>query len=157
MSEQITDSRFHMWRTVVALAHADGVVVPEEEAFVENYISALPFTDEQRAALREDLRTPQNAYEMFEQISERSDQAEFFQFARMLIWCDGDLDRQEDQIFKHLQKEQMRDVGIDNMQRLAEETRDLERIRRMREDEVFEKKADDLAGLQNILKGIVSK
>lgn len=156
MSNQITDSRFHMWRTVVALAHADGVVVPEEEAFVENYISTLPFTDEQRETLREDLRTPQNAYEMFEQISERSDQAEFFQFARMLIWCDGDLDRQEDQIFKHLQKEQMRDVGIDNMQRLAEETRDLERIRRMREDEIFEKKADDLAGLQSMLKGIVS-
>lgn len=155
MSEEITESRFYMWRAVVALAHADGVVVPEEEALIENYLSHVAFTDEQKSILREDLKTPQSPYDMYEKITDRTDQAEFFQFARILVWCDGDLDRQEDQIFKHLQKKQVTEVGMDNMRQLAEETRDLERIRRMREDEIFENKAENLVSLRSVLKGML--
>lgn len=155
MSDAISESRFNMWRAVVAMVHADGVVVKEERDFVENYLSSLPFSEEQKATLREDLETPQSPQEMFAKISEKPDQAEFFQFARMVIWCDGDLDSQEDRIFKLLMKEQIRDLGQDNLRKIAEETRDLERIRRMREDEMFERRAEDLVGLRNIVKKMI--
>ena len=157
MSEGLPESRFYMWRAVVALVHADDVVVPEERQFVENYLTNVLFSEEQKEILRQDLLEPQSVQAMFSRISETVDQGEFFQFARMLVWCDGDLDKQEDRIFGHLQQEQIKDIGLDNMQRLAEETRDIERIRRMREDEIFEQRAEDLMSLRNILKRMIGQ
>lgn len=99
---QITESRFAMWRAVFALAHADGVIVDEEIAFMDNILATYPFTEEQAAILREDMRVQGDAGEFFAQITDRQDKADFFEYARLIIWCDGNFDAQERSILDTL-------------------------------------------------------
>ena len=42
------------------------------------------------------------------------DQSEFFQFARALVWCDGDYDEQEVVIKERVTAKQMAKFDIDN-------------------------------------------
>lgn len=92
---EITESRFAMWRAVFALAHADGVIVDEEVAFMDNILATYPFTEEQSRILREDMRVQGDAGAFFTQITDRQDKADFFEYARLIIWCDGNFDAQE--------------------------------------------------------------
>ena len=90
MSELVTESRFYMWRAVVALAHADGVVTPHEISFIHEYAQNISFTKGQVSTLADDLQTPQDTYDMFARIMDQSDKKDFFALARALSWCDGD-------------------------------------------------------------------
>jgi len=104
MGKALTESRFYMWRTVVAMVHADGVVTPHELAFVNDYISDIELSPSQLEILRDDLGVEQDIYEMFVNIKNRQDKIDFFSLARALSWCDGDLDQQEKEIIDRLQK-----------------------------------------------------
>ncbi|GJL85294.1 MAG: hypothetical protein DHS20C02_10690 [Micavibrio sp.] len=144
MTEQVSQCRFYMWRTVVALAHADHVVTQEERDFIENYLNNVPFSDEQKETLRADLEHAQDVDEMFDEITEASDRAEFFEFARMMVWCDGNYDAQEEKLFEYLKDSQMSRVNMGAMQELAQETRKTERLRRDVEDEELRERVKGL-------------
>ncbi len=121
MSEHVTESRFNMWRAVVAMVHADGVVTPHELTFINNHIRDINLSEGQRGVLGEDLQTPQDAYGMFAKIKEQQDKRDFFALARALSWCDGDFDNQEKLIIKHLEKSHM----DEETQSLLEESREI--------------------------------
>lgn len=137
----ISDSRFHMWRAVVALAHADGRIAPEEKDLVNGYLAHVPFTSEQKEILQDDMTEPQDMVEMFDRISAPEDQGEFFEFARMMNWCDGDYDSQEEKIFERLKSTQMHRVNPDKMRQVLQETRDAQRIQEAAEDAAFRAQA----------------
>ncbi len=99
----LSTSRFNMWRAVVAMIHADGVVTAHELDFINRHISQSPLSEEQRAVLTADIGTAQDVYVMFSRIEEVEDKADFFVLARALSWCDGDLDKQEANILAQLQ------------------------------------------------------
>ncbi|HPF77947.1 MAG TPA: hypothetical protein PLF01_01525 [Alphaproteobacteria bacterium] len=121
MREGITESRFYMWRAVVAMVHADGVVTPHELAFVNDYLADIDLSAEQIEMVGHDLQTPQDVYEMFARITDRQDKKDFFALARALSWCDGDYDGQEKIIIEHLEKVHMNDDIID----ILEESREI--------------------------------
>lgn len=102
MGQELGESRFYMWRAVVAMAHADGVVTPHELSFINDYIKDIPFSKKQITLLGQDLREPQSVQEMFLKIEDRQDKKDFFALARALSWCDGDYDAQEKIIIDHL-------------------------------------------------------
>lgn len=134
MGIKLTDSRLAMWRAVLAMAHTDGVVMPKEAEFGALYMDRAGASDEQREILREDLQNPQDPAEMFARIIEPSDKADFFEFARALLWCDGDFSAQEKAIVERLQK-----THIDSLhpERLAVELhalRDEQALARMRDE-----------------------
>lgn len=104
MGDTLTESRFYMWRAIVAMVHADGVVTPHELAFVNDFISEIELSSSQLEILRDDLEVVQDIYEMFVQITDKQDQIDFFSLARALSWCDGDFDQQEKEILERLQK-----------------------------------------------------
>ena len=120
MGESITDSQFYMWRAVVAMAHADGVVTPHELSFINDYLLDLNLSKGQLQIIGEDLREDKDVYDMFSHISDRQDQKDFFALARALSWCDGDLDAQEAQIIKRLEAIHMND----ETRSVLEESRD---------------------------------
>lgn len=121
MSEGLNDSRFYMWRAVVAMAHADGVVTPHEMAFINDYIKDMSLSAQQLEIIGQDLHTPQDTYEMFAHISDLQDKRDFFALARALSWCDGDYDEQEKHIIDCLEESH-----IDNENRnLLEESREI--------------------------------
>ena len=121
MSEGVSESRFYMWRAVVAMVHADGVVTPHEVSFLNDYIHDINLSKEQMETIGLDLQTPQDVYEMFLNISDRNDKKDFFSLARALSWCDGDFDAQEQHIIEQLEKQQL---SADNIA-LLEESREI--------------------------------
>ena len=121
--QDISISEFYMWRTLFAVAHTDGIVTDEEIRFMAEALEDIPFSEEQRATLNEDITTPQDVVSMFMRIGEQKDQAKFFSLARKLVWIDGDYGMQEQNVM--LKLEQMHLSGVD-VRALAEQSLDLE-------------------------------
>lgn len=103
MSQGLSNSRFFMWRAVVAMVHADGVVTPHELSFINNHIRDIDLSPAHLGIIGEDLATPQDVYDMFSYIVDAQDKRDFFALARALSWCDGDFAAQEKLIIKHLE------------------------------------------------------
>ncbi len=117
MNDGMPASRFYMWRAVVAMAHADGIVTPHEINFLQAQMRDLSLSVGQLQTLAGDLGMPQNVQAMFRQITRPEDRRDFFTFARVLSWSDGNYDVQEQHILDLL-AQGMQDN--DNRQMLAE-------------------------------------
>ncbi len=147
MTDSISESRLYMWRAVIAIVHADHVVTPEEKELAESYLANVPFSEDQKTILQEDLLEAQNIEEMFNQITEPVDQAEFFGFARLMVWCDGDYDRQEEEIFSRLKDIQMSRIDPEALKNMIVESRKAFDLERLKEDDEFKSEAKDLVSL----------
>ena len=119
MSEDLSESRLHMWRGVVAMAHADGVVTPHELSFINEYMKKLDIPQAQLDVIGQDILHEQDIDEVFSKITERQDKIDFFALARALSWCDGDFDAQEKRIIDRLES-----VAVEN-QEIVKESRDI--------------------------------
>ena len=119
MSEGISNSRFYMWRAVVSMAHADGVVTPQELSFINDYLKDIALSEGQRQIIGQDIGEVQDVYQLFSNIKNRQDKADFFALARALSWCDGDFDAQEKYIIEHLER-----IVVENKE-IVQESREL--------------------------------
>ena len=104
MPKTLNESRFYMWRAVVAMIHADDVVTPHELSFIQDTMKGLELSAGQHDIIRQDIETPQLIHEMFGKIADIDDRKEFFALARALSWCDGDFDAQEEKILEYLEQ-----------------------------------------------------
>lgn len=148
----VSESRFNMWRAVFALAHVDGRVVPEEFEFMARYLNAIPFSETQRKTLMRDMEKPGGEIGAFlEKVTETPDQADFFQFARMICWCDSDYNTQEEAIYDMFLREQLEKFNIAHMRKELNKTRELSLMKLLAEDEKFQKDANEKVGLKVII------
>ena len=154
MSEIVSESRFCMWRAVFAMVHADHVVTDEERDFMENYLEQVAFSDEQKKTLREDMSTAQNVDDMFDLITDPEDQGQFFQFARMLVWSDGDFDEQEKLIKERLTARQLDKFDMDRIRKDLQESRELAKMQREQDEEQFAQDASGFLNLGSMLRGM---
>lgn len=140
-AEPITESRFYMWRAVFAMAHVDGFLALEEQEQLYKYLETINFSKEQAGILREDVATAQPVDDMFAKITLYADKREFFELARALVWCDGDLDAQEALILEHLK-------GVANINEVKTE------LKESRKTQLIEKLHDvfSKAGLGGVAK-----
>ncbi|PJB73105.1 MAG: hypothetical protein CO093_01425 [Alphaproteobacteria bacterium CG_4_9_14_3_um_filter_47_13] len=155
MEEGISESRFYMWRAVFAMAHTDHEVTDAEKIFMNNYIVQVPFSEAQKEILREDMVVPQDVYDMFSIITEPEDQGQFFQFSRELVWCDGDLDAQEEAIKERLNAGQMDRVGRTQMENELHKSRAESKMWRTSENRNFEQNAENLLGFGSLLRKMI--
>lgn len=102
MTTSVSDSRFFMWRAVVAMAHADKNVKPHEINFIHENTKDLPLSEDQRRILAEDMKTPVSMGAMFKEITSRKDREDFFYLAKSIAWADGDFDEQERAILQQV-------------------------------------------------------
>jgi hypothetical protein len=114
-SETLNESQFYMWRSLFALVHADHVVTREEQTFMESALDQLTLTDYQRSILVSDTMESADIAEMFKRITDQNDRVEFFRHARILVWCDGDFDQQEQEILAQLKRTHASDVDFDKL------------------------------------------
>ncbi|AGH97595.1 tellurite resistance TerB family protein [Micavibrio aeruginosavorus] len=112
--QDMSDSRFHMWRAIFAMAHADSVVTNEERAFMYKILTEEPLSAIQRAQLERDISAPQSIPDMFAKITDPDDRSQFFYFARMLVWTDGDFGAQEQKILLELNKAHVKMTDMDS-------------------------------------------
>lgn len=115
MSQQLTDSQFYMWRTVFALAHVDNVVTNEEIRFMVEALEDVPFSEQQRRTLTDDIAEPQNVERMFDQITDVVDQLAFFDFARKISWVDGDFGQEERDVILNLKEKYVQNIDLDKL------------------------------------------
>ena len=153
----VSESRFYMWRALFALAHADGLVSDEEKEFALSYFDFVPFSEDQKEILNKDLAVPQSVNEMLMGISVDADTADFFQFALMLVWCDGNYDESERIIIERLTAEQMNKFNKAEVAQKVREARISAAIRRGIEDEEFRVQAIETGVLKKISRSIKDK
>lgn len=113
--QTVTESQFFMWRTLFAVAHADGVVADEEVRFMAEALEDVPFSEEQRAILNEDIRKAQNAEDMFLGITEAQDRAAFFKYARTLVHIDGEYGASEQAVMLRLKEIHLKQTDVDSL------------------------------------------
>jgi uncharacterized membrane protein YebE (DUF533 family) len=111
----VTESQFYMWRTLFAVAHADDIVTSEEVRYLSEALSDIPFSEEQKTVLQQDISTRQDIEEMFDKITDAKDQAAFFNFARQLVWVDGDYGEAEQKIMLKLKQSHIKNVDVDHL------------------------------------------
>ncbi len=115
MTEKVTDSQFHMWRALFAVAHADNVVTDEEIKFMAHVMDEVDFSEEQAEILKDDLHHAKSAEEMFKKITKHQDREQFFEMARDLVWVDGDFDEMEQTVMVQLHKIHIRELNVDSL------------------------------------------
>ncbi|MCC7304673.1 MAG: TerB family tellurite resistance protein [Alphaproteobacteria bacterium] len=157
MQAQVSESRYYMWRAIFAAMHADHKVTDEERAFAGNYLSNVPFSEEQKTVLRNDLDTPKDIAEMFEKITDPADRGEFFEFTRNLLWADGDYARAEEQMFEHMMKSWMLRLNPEKLRAEVKKAFDLSRLKREAEDEQFRQEAEAVLSPMAMLKSMIGR
>lgn len=110
---------FAMWRTIIAMAHADGIVNEDERAYLlgvfDNMRSRHGLTDEQHAILLSDLDTPHPVEMMMMHIKDPAARGNAITFARTMAMTDGVLDPSEEEILNRLHAKQMEHVDINTL------------------------------------------
>ncbi|MGH1375860.1 MAG: DUF533 domain-containing protein [Alphaproteobacteria bacterium] len=115
MTKGVSNSQFYMWRTLFSIAHADNVVTDEEIEFMAHILEDIDFSDEQTKILKDDIITPKDVEGMFQGITESEDRMQFFNFARDLVWVDGDFGSEEQGVMLKLFEAHMEDTNIDDL------------------------------------------
>lgn len=115
MTGSVNESEFYMWRTLFAVAHADNVVTEEEISFMAEILDDVQFTDEQTEILKDDIVNAKNVTEMFSGVINPSDRVKFFEFARDLVWVDGDFASEEQSVMIGLYKQHISGTTVDEL------------------------------------------
>ena len=104
-----------MWRAIFAMAHADEIVKPQEKEFLNSVLRSVDFSNDQKKVLHADILTSQSIEEMFFNVTNTQDRTRFFYIARLLCWCDGDFDQQEQEIIARLNTAHIKSVDFEKM------------------------------------------
>ncbi len=115
MSDGVNKSQFYMWRTLFAVAHADNIVTDEEIEFMAQILDEVDFSDEQVSILKDDIMNAKNVEDMFDGITEEADRVRFFDFARDLVWVDGDFGSEEQSVMIKLYQAHMKGTDVDKL------------------------------------------
>lgn len=97
------DSRFHMWRCIVALAHADGTVTPPERETIWDALEGEePLSREQREQIDADMDTPHSVDDLLGKVREGQDRKDLLIKARELLWSDDIMGDMEERMMRRL-------------------------------------------------------
>ncbi|HEX2752046.1 MAG TPA: hypothetical protein VHP34_02855 [Alphaproteobacteria bacterium] len=136
----MNESLFNMWRCVVCIAHADGIVQPEERVYLEKVFQNMQrvhgMTPTQKVTLMADLETPQNLADLLPKVTEPQYRSQLLYFGTILAHADGVVTEDEERVLDMLRAQQMDDINAD---KLREEIRkDMEEHRIELEQELAE-------------------
>lgn len=116
--EPLSNSAFYMWRCVIALAHADGLVQQAERDYLERIFTRMDslgsLTPEQKASFAADLAAPggQSIPELLSHINEPVWRSQLIYFGYLLARADGVLDPREEDILKKLHADQLSSLDM---------------------------------------------
>ncbi len=98
----ITDSEFSMWRAIFAFALSDKSFSIQEQMFLRNWLQDVRFSAAHIAILKKDFQNPKDVVDLYRKITNPVDLTHFCVLARALAWCEGDMDKQEEEILKRV-------------------------------------------------------
>lgn len=110
---------FYMWRCVIVIAHADGVVTDKEKAYLNNVFTnmgrAYALTAEQESAFKDDMENEKKIADLLPYINDPAARSQLIYFGGLLARADGVLDPQEDAILKKLHADQLKSLDMDQI------------------------------------------
>ncbi|NCC21532.1 MAG: TerB family tellurite resistance protein [Alphaproteobacteria bacterium] len=102
----LSSNRFHMWRAIIGIAHADNLVHPDERNYLETIIGNMHrrgyLDDAWREQLLADIDHPPEIVDMLRQINDPVYRGQIVTFARILAWKDGHLHPDEGELLERL-------------------------------------------------------
>lgn len=133
----VSESLFYMWRCIIVMAHADGVVHEKEREFFDkvfaNMARAYALTPAQQEVFASDLKVAQNIDELLPHVKDPEFRGLLLYFSQVVAWIDGNLSPDESELLRKLH-------GAFGK---APETGELmQKIRADIADQMFKRKAD---------------
>lgn len=102
----VSDSFFYMWRCIIVMAHADGVIHEKEREFFEkvfvNMARVYALTPEHLKAFTGDLEKAQNIDTLMSHIKDPECRSLLLYFSQVVAWIDGHLSPDESDLLKKL-------------------------------------------------------
>ena len=113
MKMEINESKLNMWRATLYLIGVDGKVTPEEQAWLKKYLYNIPFNDEQKQIIYDDIENGINDFQaIFEKITHAPDRATLVHFANMIFKTDGEFHPSEEAFLDTLHKAVMSKIDM---------------------------------------------
>ncbi len=100
--ENVSTSKFYMFRCLIVMAHADGEICDEERAYISAFINRLPFTQEQEEILEKDFEEAQPIGKLLTYINDPLYRGQVVYFARIMAYKDGELHPNEEALLERL-------------------------------------------------------
>lgn len=111
MNFNLTESKFHMWRATVAIAHCDGIISKEEIAWLKDHLDKIPFSKIQLEIIQNDLNDGLTLDEVLPDVTNLNDRALLLHLANNLFRQDGFDDIEKVQ-YQQLEKSIMGTVDL---------------------------------------------
>jgi tellurite resistance protein len=101
-----SDSLFNMWRCIIMMAHADGVIHEKEQEFFDKVFASMGRTyalsPQHLETFSSDLKKAQDIEALIEGISDPEYRSLLLYFAQIVAWIDGNLSPDESELLKKL-------------------------------------------------------
>ena len=108
------DSKFNLWRATFSFCFVDGILSPQESAYIEQKLNTLAFTDEQKKILQNDLKTPTEIEKLLPLITRPADRGILINNIRLLARVDNLTDSEKKKI-ETLQAKIMSKVNVEEL------------------------------------------
>ncbi len=142
MTQNNSDT-LHMWRCVVAMAHADGIMCDEECTYLEELFSTMKnasnLSEEHYQTLMDDLDTAPDAAEMLSLIEEPELRGQAIYFARLLAYKDGEFHPNEEALLEKMNLSATQNIDVEALRTEVREHAATQRA--LRESEMEELRA----------------
>ena len=106
IGQPLSDSAFHMWRCIIAVAHADGIVQDAELEHLKKIFSGMErdglLNADQREILGQDLVGPQNVSTLLKRVTSQEDRHQLVYAAALMAQTSGDLDPGEEEVIRKI-------------------------------------------------------
>lgn len=100
--EGISESKLHMLRCLIAIAHADNIFHEKEKEYIEGLMHKNPISQGQRAILESDMTEIQDISKMYNKITEPKYKGQVVYFMRLMAQKDGVYDISEKELVDRL-------------------------------------------------------
>jgi uncharacterized membrane protein YebE (DUF533 family) len=153
--EGISPSLYNMWRCVICIAHADGIIQPEERQYLEQVFANLDrtfgLTPTQKMTLAADLEIPQNLADLLAKITEPEYRGMLIHFGTIIANADGIVTENEERLLDMLHAQQMDSIDAEKLR--EDIRRDMEEHKNELDADVAEMRAD-VRGRSPVLKAL---
>lgn len=114
-------SKLYMWRCVITMAHADGLIHEDERKHLttifDNMRERAGLSQENYILLISDLSDPQDPLEMLKHINEPQYRSQVVYFARLLAYKDGHLHPSEEELLQKLHAKVTDGLNMDEIRK----------------------------------------
>lgn len=98
----LNDNEFQMWRALFAFAFTDGVLSQEEKNVLSDHLKDVELSEDRKHILVKDMQKNEPVEGLHKKITNNTYKQLFCDVARTLAWCEGEIDRQEEEILKRV-------------------------------------------------------